>query len=371
MSSWIHRIVMDMIEERGRRRGAPVVEFADKRISVPGDDIDVRYGCLFWWLLNISGFYLSLPADTYGIVIYPTGTSHNMEGGLHEAPPGLYKLQYVDKRERLDFTSPVSEITSDGEILTLKVIVRYRVIDPIIALQIDCPVETLFEHVESDVAQYIRTHAHNDIADSSENREGSKLLAFFTQRHSRRVPLSGALSITGIELKEFMGDTEYVEMRRGARILERKLSIEKDNVDRQKEVEKLKAEFKAEIDKITVRASAEKEVLQKEILHESRKRDIELENLRTQSKWRHELITKAVDAIGQALEPSGYPRNTSEIKTIIAELLAALKEDKLASEDDVLRDKTRTGTRPIILSPTDQKIEKLTNTLLNLLKPKK
>ena len=93
---------------------------------------------MFW----ASAFYLALPPNTYGVVAYPDGSSRNLPGGLHEVPAGVYKVYYVDDRERTDTSDPVSEMTTDNEKLTLQVILRYHVIDPVLALGIAHPVET-------------------------------------------------------------------------------------------------------------------------------------------------------------------------------------------------------------------------------------
>jgi hypothetical protein len=401
----LRRFVLGRIEEEGRRQGAPAVTFSDRKISIPGEDIYVANG--FWWFISLtSGFFLALPPNAYGVVISPDGKSHNMEGGVHEAPPGLYKLQYVDKHERLDFTAPTSEMTTDGEKLTLKVIVRYRVVDPITALQIERPVETLIEHIEADVAQYIRTHDHTDIADSSENHTGSKLLSFFIQRHNRRLPLSKAISITGIELKEFNGDNEYVQMRRKARIEERKNKFEKEQVEYQQELGVLKAQYKADNEKsmalhtaelekkeaehraemekkaVTHRSEIEKREAEhrkekEEILHQVHIREIELDDRRKHLQRRENEFAKAIDAISATIS-SGYPMNANIIKTM-TDLVAALKEEvnsgpNPAPEPEAAENKPPKSERQpaSAASPAgSDKVEKLTNTLLNLLNPKK
>ena len=121
----LRKMVLGRIEQAGRRLGAPTVTFSGRKISVPGEDIYVANSPSRSVTMT-SGFYLPLPPNAFGVVIFPDGTSHNMDGGVHEVPPGLYKLQYVDKLEHLEFTSPISEMTTDGEKLTLKVILRYR-----------------------------------------------------------------------------------------------------------------------------------------------------------------------------------------------------------------------------------------------------
>lgn len=365
MIKFLRRLILRIIERHGRSNGSPSVKFDSRKISVPSEEVLLTGQNIFLRLLGANAFYLSLPPNAYGVVIFPDGSTHNMAGGLHEAPPGMYKLLYVDKHERFDVTAPISEMALDGERLTLTVMVRYRVTEPLTALRIDKPIEALIEHLQTDVSQYIRTHKHNDIADSPNANGASKILSFFTQRHADRFPLSRAMAITGIELKEFMGDKEYMEIRRNEVIKRLQDQIDKSQLDRQKEIEKLKAEHKVTIDTINAKAAADQAALRSEILHESNKREIMLDEMRQQSKRRHELVVKAVDAISQALEHSGYARNTAEIKSAIADLLSAIREDKPESTQP----NPKTGGTAN--TSNNDKIEDLTNTLLNLLKPKR
>ena len=381
------------IAERGRQQGAPTVVFSERKISSPGEDIYVA-NSLWRMITRTSGFYLPLPPDTSGVVIFPDGKSHNMEGGVHEVPPGLYKLQYVDRHERLDFSSPISEMTTDGEKLSLTVILRYRVVDPLVALRIERPVETLIEHVEADVAQYIRTHNHDDIADGSENQLEGKLLSFFIQRHNHRFPLSRAFVITGIELKDFTGDNEYLQMRRKASMDERKNRIELVQATYQQELGQLKAQYKAENEKSMAehnaelakkatehRAETEKmearhEKEKQEILHQVHLREIELDDKRKHLQRRENEFAKAMDAISTTFS-SGYPTNPNIIKTM-TDLVAALKEEVNFEPNpapETAEGKSATSenrsTRPPVSSAGSDKVEKLTNTLLNLLNPKR
>ncbi len=383
MYQLIRHFLLSRTEKRGRQLGSPTIKFDEKKIALPGEEIFVGTN-FFRWLFNAYAFYLPLPPNAFGVVIFPDGTSQSMQGGLHQVPHGLYKLKYVDRLERFTTTAQVSEMSRDGEKITLKVLIRYRITDPITVLHIDHPVEALIEHVQTDVAQYIRTHDHNDIADTAEAGGESKILSFFVQRHRNRHPLSRAITITGVELKEFMGDKDYVEMRRANMIERTQSQIDKEKLERQKEMDKVQAAHKAEMDKLQAehkmeissliaRADAEKEALRSKILHESQMRDIQIENMRRQSQQRHELIVKAVEAISQALEPSGYPRNNAEIKSVIAELLAAIKEDNPdtppqgAHKEPPKNNHGSGEPRP----NNNERIDDLTGTLLNLLKSKK
>jgi regulator of protease activity HflC (stomatin/prohibitin superfamily) len=386
----LHRFALRRIEEAGRRLGAPTVTFSGKKISVPGEDIYVP-NSITRFITRTSGFYLPLPPNAFGVVIFPDGTSHNMEGGVHAAPMGLYKLQYVDRHERLDFTSPISEMTTDGEKLTLKVVFRYRVVNPLIALQIDKPAEALIEHIEADVAQYIRTHDHTDIADSSENHLDSKLLSFFIQRHNRRIPLSKAFIITGIELKDFTGDNEYVQMRRKARMDERQNKIEKEQVGYQQELGILKAQYQAENEKNMAEHKAElekkatehkAEIEKMEARHKKEKqgildqvhlREIELDDKRKHLQMRGEEFSQVIDAISRSFS-SGIPMNPSVMK-YITDLFDAYKEEidgesQPASTAGQKSSASANHTPPFASPTASDKVEKLKNTLLSLLNPK-
>lgn len=364
MSQFIRNMILREIEKNGRIDGSPTINFEDRKIAFTGEDIYVADNWV-WSLTGISAYYLPLPPNTYGVVIYPDGSIHNKAGGLHEAPPGSYKIQYVDKHERFDFTDPTSELARDGEKLTLRVLVRYHVIDPLIALRIDRPVETLMEHIQMDLAQYIRTHNHNDIADHAEARAMGKIHQFFIERHANRHPLSRAIAILGIELKEFTGDMEFVNLRRSTLTQQRQDQIERDQLDRKKEIERLKAEHKMALDKLNAKATAEIATL----LRETQKQDILLEDMRTQAQRRQDLLVKAVDAVSLALEHSSYSRNPGEIKNAISNLLDAIKETSPTIEQPSTKNESAGNSQPP--STGNEKIEGLTNTLLNLLNPKK
>jgi hypothetical protein len=392
--AFLRRVILSRIEERGRAEGAPIVSFPEREISVAGEDVYVGQGWIEW-LLMISGFYLALPPNTYGVVVYPDGTARNLQGGMYEVPAGAYRINYIDRHERTDVSEPVSEITTDGEKLTLKIIVRYRVNDPVLALGIDRPIETMMEHLETDVAQYIRTHDHSEIADSADRRD-SRLFTFFSERHNRRTPLSQAIHILGVELKEFSGDREFVEMRRKVRADERQTQLIRQQEEHQQEINRLKAQFKSENDRVTAALSAdlnrqaaqqraEIETIEakykrekEEILRQVYLQEIEMENNRKRQDQQFDKIAKAFDAVSQAVS-GGYLVNPNALNTVL-ELVQTLKEEIRSGEisppaSPAEKNTPETGT-PHVASPSspppgNDKVEKLTNTLLSLLKPKK
>ncbi|MDD2923338.1 MAG: hypothetical protein PHQ36_13725 [Anaerolineales bacterium] len=355
MFGFLRQYILNRIEENGRSTGAPAVEFGGKKISVAGENL---YAGEDWQqrLFGASAFYLSLPPNAYGVVIFPDGRSENMEGGLKTAPPGLYRVEFVDRHDRLVSTAPVSEMARDGEKLTLKVIVRYRIIEPIIALQIENPIETLVEHLQTDLAQYIRTHDHNDIADSPDLNGIGKILSFFSQRHYGRSPISQAIDLIGVELKEFMGDKDWVEMRRNDNIQRRQTEIERESLQRQKEIdqlkadaEKLRAEHKAKVDAIVAKAGAEKEELKSRILHESQIRDAQIESLRKKDQRQQEILIEMMKAFSQV--------NPAEMKSTIDRVIASRE-----AQNRVIPSSFTAHTKE------DEEFKNLTDTMLDLLK---
>ena len=370
----IRRFLLGRTERQGRLRGAAPAVFDESSITIPGEELYVESSLLREYF-DATAFYLSLPGNVFGVVIYPDGTIHLLDGGLHIVPPGSYKVYYVDKLERRLATTPVPELTKDGEKLALSVLVRYRVVDPLIALRIDNPIDMMQEHIQTDIAQYIRTHNHDDIADApGEN----KVLSFFVQRHNARHPLSRAIIITGVELKEFSGDMEWVEMRRGDLIQKKRLEIDREKFELQKEIDKIQAAHRVELDKMQAKhksemdaAIAEKDARISDILYESRLREIQNELLRQQPEQRRAYIGSAMDAIRQALEPTAYPRNNAEINSIINTLLTTIREELQESPPAHTNGKNAGDKGTQTSSTREKKIGDLTSTLLDWLDHKK
>jgi hypothetical protein len=392
LRNFLRQIILSRIEERGRAEGAPTVTFTEKEIFAEGDEMNIGRGWTQWYFL-ISGFYLALPHNAYGVVVHPNGRLENMQGGLHEAPAGLYRVFYVDKQERSAVSSPVSEITTDGEKLTLKIIVRYHVQDPVVALGITNPVDTMMEHIETDVAQYIRTHHHTEIADAADTRD-SRLLSFFTDRHTRRDPLAKAIEILGVELKEFMGDKEFVDMRRRERTESRQAELTRLEEEQQQEISRIKAQFKADSDRWSASLTAELnrqaaeqkaqiETLEaryrrekEEILRQVYEQEIELKERGQRWDRLNARYIKAFEAISQAVT-GGFMTNPAAAP-VVEKLLDALNKELRGGEPPApaagAADDGQAAGKQAAPTPEaggQSEVDKLTKTLLDLLKPKK
>jgi hypothetical protein len=143
-----------------------------------------------------------------------------------------------------------------------------------------------------------------------------------------------------------------------------KAENEKNMAEHTAELKRKAAEHKAEIEKIEARH--EKET--KEILYQVRLREIELDDKRKHLQRRENEFFKAIDAISATFS-SGHPMNPSIIKTM-TDLVAALREEVDNGSSPTPESKP-SETEPPASSVGSDKVEKLTNTLLNLLNPKK
>lgn len=368
MLPFLRDLALEVIERRGRQFGAPDVQFEEKQVIQSGEDIYVPDDWM--WLTGVSAFYLSLPSNVWGVVTYPNGSQHNLEGGLHVTPPGLYKLHYVDQHERHEYTDQVSEITTDGEKLTLSILVHYRVINPLIVFQIDRPVETLLANIQIDLAQYIRTHAHDDIAERATIADSGKIHQFFLDRHLKRNALARAFYISNVDLKDFTGDAEYFDMRRSRALQQRRDEIAAEELSRKREIERINADHNLELERQKAEARAKITALEARILDETRTREIELDRIRMKDERRQTLLVNAMTTIRLAMEQTSYTRSAVEIKSIIDELLVAIMSEApiLEQTGESKSDKHSEAVSAPPLSPSEEKIKSLTHTLRNLLK---
>jgi hypothetical protein len=354
-------LVRIIIEMRGRRFSAPDINFEENQVIQDGGYSQV--GAFWYWLTGTSGFYLSLPANTWGVVTNPDGSQNCPPGGVYLVPPGSYKVQYIDQHERHEYTEPVSEVTTDGENLTLSVLIHYRVANPRVACQIDRPVETLMANIETDLAQYIRTHAHDEIAEGADARDRGRIRQFFFERHLGRNLLSRAFIINSVEIKDFTGDAEYFNMRRSRALQQHRDEIEAEELERQREIERINAEHALELNRLKTEAHAEIA----KILDDTKKREIELGRLRMKDERQYNLLVDLLAAMKEVIEHAAYARGADakviveQLRETIMSVLPLITEEKVDE-----RDKARRDLPP--LTPAEQKIKNLTDTLRNLLK---
>lgn len=325
MSTIIRKWMLNKIEKQAQASKSQIIAADEKSLVVYGERIIIKDD----WLSRLSdatGFFLSVPPNFYCVVLYPDGSFHELEKGFHSALPGEYQIIYVQKQERFVVTNPVSEITTDGEKFSLSCLVQFCVKDPSIAAQIDRPIELLTEYIETDIASYIRSHDHHEIASLINASSNELLLSFLIEKNLRRRLLPNAIIITNVEVKMSFGDPEFLELRRST-ILEKKQIAEKERLEFQIEIERIKAQHNAEFQRLAAKTQAEKESLLAEISRQKKIEDEQNENSNNLLQRRHDLVIEAAGAIGQALESSSEEKHTNApIKDTVDKLLATIRD---------------------------------------------
>lgn len=356
--------------ENAQLEGSPSVIFPDDQLVVSGEDMYVHRKILGWK----SCFYLALPPNVFGVVTSPDGTNKNLAGGLYEARPGLYKVQYVDKKEREVISEQGGNITKSKEKIKLTLLVRYRVIDPIALLQISNPVTTLVNHINAGISRYIGTREISQIADNPE--DPLRVLSFFRERLGHHHLLSKAFMLTGVEIKGFDGDSEILEVLRNTEMAKRFRKLEEE----QQELKRQRDDYQIE--------NENREIDHKQEMKEKEKKiktlEIELQDRGDKSRVEQEKYTSALNAISIAL--SSGPLDASKmdvIKELLVELNGHVEKSNVVSEnlssdeenvqaaDDADETPVPPSPAPTPRTPENDKVTELTNTLLNLMGPKK
>lgn len=384
----LREFALRMIAESGRLRGAQDVVFTDEVISAPARDI--RISAFHWSVLcGVYAFYLPLPPNVFAVVTFPDGTNRNMSGGIYEAQPGLYKLCYIDKKERELISAAGRNITTSGEKISLTMLVRYRVTDPIALLRINNPIRTLTNHINTGVPRYIGSRKASEIADSPYDPQ-NKLFAFFRDRLSQRHLLSKAFMITSVEIKDFAGDQEFLAIMRDANRNSRQNEVIKKQEEERQELETIKNRYKlekqeleAKLKRITTKADAEIENIKvayekdkQRVLQEIKSREIDLDNKRKYWGRRDNQFVKVFEAISNTIS-SGNQLSPQAIK-YVAELVAELKKgtynetDTVSEQKNAKSDSLSNNQKSVSnTTPKTEKIDSLTNTILDLLNPEK
>jgi len=357
-TSW-DALIRRWVEWWGRQRKSEPVEFPEGQIVVQMQGFKVND--------LLGAVYLNLAPNIYAVITDPDGNYHRVPGGYNQLREGNYGVQFIDKRDRADVLPPISETTLDGARVSFTVYTRYRVIDPLRVLEIDQPLQTYFNTIESDVKEYIRTHKHDDIVDVHDNIDSNHLSRFITQQQSRHPFISRAITLIDIGIKERQGDPELTGMRKTIQVQEKQNRADDALQGQRQELERKLVEQESFVREYKAKAEARIQ----DILKKVREQEIELDNERRRYQRKQDRNMKALETISRALTAPGYPRNPNEIKGIIEELINALKADEAAASKPEATPNSKPAEAQASSTPaTDknaEKIENLTNTLLNLL----
>ncbi len=343
------------IEWGGRRRRLDPVNFPEDEVILPALELDVP--------ALIEKTYINLPPAVYGAITAPDGQRTIIaNGGVWELPAGIYKMDYIDQRERTRLLDKIEGTTSDGFQITLKVQFSYRVFNPASLLEVDNPVRTLLTTLETAIKNYIISHTHDEIVKPAETDDSLDERAFerYVLRLLTQTPTCSGFTISNLFIQEWIGDPKYLALRKAGQFLEKEsrnkqkqLQLEQNVVVDEKELERKKGEVQ--------QTKAEAELKVQEALVRVQQLKIELERVRSLPERRHKEIMNMIEAIK---EMPGFPRNASDSKLLQDLTNTLLEKTETASH-------VPTGRNGRSGSPDqEQKVSDLAQTIMRLVQRK-
>lgn len=345
------------LEWRGRSQTAQRYLFQANEILTEGSAFKVS----FWK----NGVYINLHPTHYAVVVGPDGRLMNLRGGYNRLAPGRYLLHYVDKQNRVGVVPLTAETTFDGSQVSLELIITYRVIDPIKALEVQNAVDTLLAFIKSDLKEFIRSHRYDEIVGDLNGRkiENARIANYIKDQHASRHQMSRLFFLADIVIEEKIGDRKVTEIRENFQIQQRQNFAESELLKQNQELERKVTDQQALINRLKAEAEANEQKIRQAI--EIQK--IELETARTELYNRQAKWAKAMEAISQALSSQVYPLDAHAFE-IIHDLLKAM--GTAPEQGSASGQENRSGNGSMRAGNPEQ-VDELTNTLLSWLARKR
>ena len=326
------------IEYWGKKHPPNLVSFPERNIIVSEERRRV-------WSIFGAAFFNADP-NAYIVLTSPEGDLIAVKGGYNPLEPGSYLQNYVDKHIRTDTLPEITETTLDGAEIAVSLAVSYHVQDPIKAMRLDNPINTLFSHIQYDSREFIKKHLHDDIL-GRENAIGSDhddLSKYIIHQHNKHHDVARVFTIVEIAVQR-RGDPKLLDIRLQDR--QETANLELDHKIRG--LEQQIAEKEAEVRKIKAQADIEIQKIGNELEKERR-------------AWQHqqELDMSISHVLEKMLSIPGYHPNTQELTLLYNRFSQDTSE--LSSPDGA------TGKIP---SEIPEQADPLTKTLLTLLNRRK
>jgi hypothetical protein len=354
MSDLLMDIGKAWLEWVGRQKPAPRYTFQENEIVSPGYPKDVSD---LW-----KATYLRLHPTHYAVAISPDGRVISLQGGYNILPPGLYNIHYVDKQDRVNNLPRTSETTTDGFQVAMELVISYRVIDPIKALEVQNPVETLLRLVQANVKEFIRSHKYDEIVGDLDGHkiDNEQMVTYIKERQISRSPLARLFNILDLVVKEKIGDPKVIELRE-------KYQISQKQLDNQRALQALNQEMEKKIadqDALIKSIKAESESKLQDITKKIELQKIELNNARAEMPYKQEQWMRAVDAIGKAMSSPNLSRDPQVVR-VIQQLLDAMSVSTAPTPEKSSGQENRPVQEPA-RAPKLEEVDALTNNLLSL-----
>jgi hypothetical protein len=352
-------LVQLWLEYWGRRRSPLLFSFPDNEVMTPESSFRVP----FW----ARAIYLNLHPTLYAVAISPDGIPQRLKGGYNfPLSSGLYIIHFIDKRDRKGFIPKTSETTQDGVIVSLELIITYRVSDPIKLLEIQQPVATIFSFMQSDLKEYIRSQHYDEIFGSGDGQsiDSARLVQYIKQRHIDRHQVARVFAITNVAVNGWEGDPKLTEIRKNFQVQQKQNIASTEILKQNQELDRKVAAQDAEIKRINAQA----EVAQQEILQEMKLQQVQLDNARRALSLQQEKWSRAMDALSQTLSTPNFQRDPREIE-VIGQIVNQLKE--LTSKGTDPGDQVqKVNSREAVDKKDAENIDSLTDRLLSMLNRK-
>jgi hypothetical protein len=222
--------------------------------------------------------FVNLHPTNFAVAVAPDGRVINLKGGYNMLTPGYYSIYYVDKRNRVNHIPRTAETTLDGFQVAMELVISYRVIDPIRALEVQNPVDTLLLFIQANLKEFIRSHTYEQIMGDLDGRkiDNEQVDRYIRERYIDRSPLAKLFYIVDVVVKERIGDPKVIELREKFNITQKQLDYRRVLQTINQELEKKVADQEALINQI----KANSEVAQWNTLYQTKLQEREVSN-----KW--------------------------------------------------------------------------------------
>lgn len=313
MNKAVNEIFIPILVESGKRKLPPQITFAPNEICSPRQNRKVSS--------FTNALYINLSPKLYAVAVSPDGKPFNLKGGLnYPLESGRYSVHYVSREQRQAVIPKVSETTADGAQVSLELIINYKVADPVKALEVEQPVESLIAFIKADLQEYIRSHAYDEIlGDSAMLQIDNNLISrYIKEKHNTRHQLSKLFFIADIAVEERTGDPKLMEIRGNYQLEQRQNIATRELTKQKQELEKKLAVQEADIKRIRAEADAK----QQDIMRKMELQNMQLERARADLQFRQDRMQRALEAVTRAFS-SSYPKDPREVE-IINQLLHEL-----------------------------------------------
>jgi len=340
------------LESRGRRRSALRYPFGENEV------VSTAFLMYVWPLFR--AYYLNLHPSQYAVAIAPDGRFITVNGGYNELPPGRYLVYYIDRQNRVCVIQ-ISETTLDGAQVSLELVITFRVIDPVRAMETQQPADTFFVFIQSDLKEFIRTHKYDDlVGDNAGHAVDHGLVSrYIRDQHLGRDEMARLFRIAEVVVEGRTGDPKLTEIRENFQVQKWQNITQTELQKQNQELAEKNAAQDAEIKRI----KAQSQAVEQQILQKMESQRIALEQERAAQQLEQQRVMHAMDAITQALANPAYPYDPRGVE-LIKQMLDEIGSRSGTRRDGAVKREQPPQPQPAQAANTDR-LDALTNMLLN------